>query len=90
MNRVAKHYRIWREWGDIPRATMPNAPPSELVQRVALVTRQSQQRNQGRLDASAAEANMELRGQEAALRLFDPPGTRYYYNGGANGALGLI
>jgi hypothetical protein len=79
MNRVANHYRVWREWGDIPRAMMPNAPPDELVQRVKLITQQSQARAQGRINASAAQARLELQGQEAALRLLDPPGTRYYY-----------
>jgi len=79
MNRVAKCYGIWGEWGDIPRNMMPNAPPTELVKRVALITQQSQQRSQGRINASAAQARLEQQGQEAALRLFDPPGTRYYY-----------
>jgi hypothetical protein len=79
MNRVAKYYGIWREWGDIPRNMIPNAPPTELVKRVALITQQSQQRSQGRINASAAQARIEQQGQEAALRLLDPPGTRYYY-----------
>lgn len=80
MNQVAQHYIIFREWGDIPRSMMPQAPPKELVDRVALVTRQSAARNKARVDANARRLAADLRNQEECLRMLDPPGTRYYYN----------
>ncbi|KAF2710237.1 hypothetical protein K504DRAFT_466655 [Pleomassaria siparia CBS 279.74] len=79
MNRVVQYYQIWREWGDIPRAMLPQGPPKDLVDRVALITQQSQARARGRIEAARVKASIEQQGQEAALRLFDPPGTRYYY-----------
>jgi hypothetical protein len=80
MNRVAGYYRVWvHQWGEIPRGVMPQVPPRDLVERVALVTRQSLARREGRINDAAAGAALAAQGREAAIRLLDPPGTRYYY-----------
>lgn len=78
VNMLARHYNIWREWGDAPRSVMPDACPRDLTERIGRVTQASAARNSSRINANAARLRMELDGQDAALRLLDPPGTRYY------------
>ncbi|KAH8679957.1 hypothetical protein BGZ60DRAFT_401015 [Tricladium varicosporioides] len=79
LNRIAQHYNIWREWGDIPRSMVPDAPPADLMARIAIITKQSQAKAQTMINNAQIEAQIKAQGQEAALRLFDPPGTRYVY-----------
>lgn len=80
MNRVAGFYRVWvHQWGEIPREVMPQLPPRDLVAKVALVTRQSAARREARISDAAAGAAIAAQGREHAIRLLDPPGTRYYY-----------
>jgi hypothetical protein len=78
-NRIAQHYGVWREWGDVPRACLPEEPSKEMLDRVARISVVSQRKAQELIDASAVEAAFKAQGRENALRLFDPPGTRYYY-----------
>ncbi|KAH6669269.1 hypothetical protein B0J14DRAFT_566027 [Halenospora varia] len=79
LNRIAQHYNIWREWGDIPRSMMPDVPPADLMTRIAVITTQSQARAQTMINNAQVEAQIQAQGREAALRLLDPPGTRYVY-----------
>ncbi|KAH7317333.1 hypothetical protein BKA65DRAFT_515772 [Rhexocercosporidium sp. MPI-PUGE-AT-0058] len=76
---MAQHYNIWREWGDVPRSMLPEVAPANLVRRIAIVTEQARAKSQKLIDASAAEAAIKAQGRENALRLLDPPGTRYVY-----------
>src|SRR4051812_45321566 len=79
VNRMAQHYNIWREWGDVPRSMLPEVAPADLVGRIEVVTEQARVKSQKLIDASAAEAEIKAQGRENVLRLFDPPGTRYVY-----------
>lgn len=78
VNRIAQHYNIWREWGDVPRSMMPEVAPAELMTRIAVITQQSAARVQTMLDANATKLAFQAQASENVLRLFDPPGTRYY------------
>lgn len=79
VNRIAQHYNIWREWGDVPRSMMPDVPPKELMAKIAIITQQSAARAQTMINANATELAIKAQGQENVLRLWDPPGTKYVY-----------
>lgn len=79
LNLVANHYKIWREWGDCPRDMLPPEAPKQLMDRIARVTVLSQKRAADTIEAKRVELAIKQQGQEAAIRLLGPPGTRYYY-----------
>lgn len=79
INLVAKHYNIWREWGDYPRSLLPEEGPKQVLDRIARVTIISQQRANERIEAQRVQLEIQKQGRDNASRLLDPPGTRYYY-----------
>lgn len=79
LNLIARHYNIWREWGDVPRSMLPLAPPPELVTRVAVIQRQAGAQARDMINAAAVKASFQAQANDNISRLFDPPGTRYVY-----------
>lgn len=79
INLSAKHYNIWRGWGDYPRSLLPDEPPKPVLDRIARVTALSQRRANERIEAARVQAEIQAQGRENALRLLDPPGTTYHY-----------
>src|SRR4051812_9319772 len=79
LNLIARHYNIWRQWGDVPRSMLPLAPPPELVMRVAAIQQQTEAQARDMIHASAVKASFQAQAAENISRLFDPPGTRYVY-----------
>lgn len=79
INRIAQHYGVWRQMGDMPRSMMPDAPPQELITRVAIIQQQAAAKAQTLINANMAELSMQAQTSENISRLLDPPGTRYYY-----------
>lgn len=79
LNRMARHYNVWRQWGDIPREMLPEFAPPDLLARIEKVAAYSKQQAEQRLEATRAKIEIEQRGREYALQQLDPPGTRYVY-----------
>lgn len=79
LNRMARHYNVWCQWGDVPREMLPEFAPQDLVDRCKRLTEFSQQRATERLHALEVQMQIQKQGREAALRLVDPPGTTYHY-----------
>jgi hypothetical protein len=77
LNRVWKHYGVWKERGEIPRILLPEEPPRDLLERIKRVGEFSQRQAAERIEAARAEAMFKAQGRENALRLLDPPGTTY-------------
>ena len=78
-NRIARHYNIWREWGDCPREMFPNETPRPVSERIARATAVCNRQAQNLLEATRVQTELQAQGRENALRLLDPPGTRYVY-----------
>ena len=78
-NRIARHYNIWRDWGDCPREMFPIETPGPVKERIARVSTFSQRQAQELIEAARVQAELQDRGRENALRITDPPGTRYVY-----------
>ncbi len=79
MNRMARHYGVWREWGDVPRDALPESAPAELLNRIKRITEVSRRKAMEKLEAKRIETEIQAQTSENISRLFDPPGTRYYY-----------
>ncbi|KAI9734070.1 MAG: hypothetical protein M1818_007008 [Claussenomyces sp. TS43310] len=73
LNRIARHYGIWREMGDIPRTALPEGPPQELVDRVARIAEYSKRKVQEQLDAKIVEHALARQGSRAALDSIEGP-----------------
>jgi hypothetical protein len=93
-NRIAQHYGIWRQWGDLPRTMLPDGPPADLAAEIQVIAQQTTERAAARqaamlqnstarassiINANAARLALQAQGENNALRLLDPPGTRYIY-----------
>lgn len=83
INRFSQCFNIWRQWGDVPRSMVPDVPPSDLVASMEALKNHADAmtvaRAQSRVNANAAKLGLRALGEANALRLLDPPGTRYYY-----------
>lgn len=77
LNRVWKHYGVWKERGEIPRTSLPEEPPRDLLERIKRVGEFSRRQAAERIEAARVEAMFKAQGRENALRLLDPPGTTY-------------
>jgi len=78
-NRIARHYNIWREWGDCPREMFPDETPKPVRERITRATAVGKRRAEEVIEAARVQAEIQAQGREAALRITDPAGTRYVY-----------
>jgi hypothetical protein len=79
LNRIVRHYGIWRQWGDIPREMLPEMPPQDMLDRIKRVTELYKRQASQKIEAKRVELELRAQGESNALRLLDPPGTRYVY-----------
>lgn len=80
LNNALRHYNVWPEKGPIPRHVLPASTPPELQRRVSEASIRCRTASQTKIDATAAKAAMEARGQQAALDLIgDYRYVRRYY-----------
>lgn len=83
VNRIAQHYQFGSAWGEFPQSMLPTSVPQDLLARAEAVSQASNARAEAhartRIRANAAKLALESMGEENALRLLDPPGTRYTY-----------
>ena len=56
LNLAKQFYEVWPEWGHIPRRTVPDHPPQELLDRVAAISVYAQRQAAERQEARRAQA----------------------------------
>jgi hypothetical protein len=82
INRMARSYRLagpWSQWGDCPREMVPDVAPKALLDRIARIAEFSRRQAAQRIEANRVKLALKQQGEQNALDLLDPPGTRYYY-----------
>lgn len=76
---ILRHYGVWRELGDIPREVWPENVPVELSRQVQKMSEGARKRAGEMVRANAVKLQMQALGEQNAVDLLDPVGTRYTY-----------
>lgn len=76
---LLRHYGVWRELGDAPRSMFPVTPLLELKERVRAMSLHAGKKAARKIEVNRVELELKVLGEQNAVDLLDPPGTRYYY-----------